>query len=196
MKPTVWTARRKWMGNVIPALFWAPLAVAGVVMLALQGNVFGTGLWLLGAATGVGWIALNQFGLYENDRMRRQLRRILQARNEEVGDAPFVGMATPTYSSMIDPHEDVGFLMFLPDRLRFVSEMRTLELYREQAQKVRFRPNVHTLLGLGRWISIEGVSNGRPIRLLVEPREKRTLLGNIRSSKAFRDRIRRWIADK
>jgi hypothetical protein len=49
------------------------------------------------------------------------------------------------------------------------------------------------LLGLGRWISLEGVADGKPIRLLIEPRERPTLLGNLLFSKALAGRLRRWM---
>jgi hypothetical protein len=57
---------------------------------------------------------------------------------------------------------------------------------------VRYRPNVHTLLGLGRWISIEGEVHGRPIRLRVESRVRDTMLGNLALGPWLRDSIERW----
>jgi hypothetical protein len=61
--------------------------------------------------------------------------------------------------------------------------------------RVRFRANVHTVIGLGRWISIEGFADGKPIRLLIEPRERPQLLGNLRYSKRLAQRIRRWASE-
>jgi hypothetical protein len=193
MKPTVWTGKRKWLGNLIPACFWFPLMAAGIAFIVLRAEVIGIGLWLLVAATIVGWIALGFFGLYDNERMKRQLRRILEARDIDPGDAPFVGIATPKYSSALDPHEDVGYLIFLPDRLRFISEHRTIELQHSQLQRVRLRPNVHTLVGLGRWVSVEGLASGRPIRLLIESRESPRLWRNFGRTANLRKRIDTWL---
>jgi hypothetical protein len=161
--------------------------------MAKNGQIVGLGLWCLIAASVLGWIAVNFLGLWENRRMRRQLARILDAKGEKVTDAPFVGIATPSYSSVLDPHEDVGFLKFEPGRLVFQSETRRLELDRPGLRKVKFRSNVHTLLGLGRWVSIEGEIEGKPIRLQVEPRERPTLLANMLYSKNLLMRIQRWL---
>ena len=164
--------------------------------MVVQGEIVGPGLWLLIAATILGWLAVNFWGLVENRKMKLQLSRILEARGILAKDAPFVGIATPRYSSMLDPHEEVGFLFFLPDRIEFVSETKTIELFRNQVRIIRFRANVHTLLGLGRWVSLEGVADGKPIRLMIEPRERPSLIGNLRRSKPLLMRLKRWLAEK
>lgn len=181
------------MGNLVPALFWLPFAVAGLVWMAVKGEVLGWGLALLVTGTIVGWFALNRFGLFENGRMRAQLERILHANGETLaGEKWFVGFATPRYSSTVDPHEDIGFLEVTDDRLRFLSESRTVEVLRADVSEVRFRANVHSLLGLGRWVSVEGKVGEKPIRLMVEPRERQTLLGNRREGARLRLRLRSW----
>ncbi len=194
--PTVWTSRRKWMGNLIPAFVWLPLSIAAIAWMVLKGEIVGPGLWLLAAATVLGWLAVNLWGLFENRKMRLQLARILEAKGTPSKDAPFVGIATPRYSSMVDPHEEVGFLTFHQDRIEFLSETKTIELFRSQVQRIRFRANVHTLLGLGRWISVEGTADGKPIRLMIEPRERQTLIGNLFYSKSLLYRLRRWLNEK
>lgn len=196
MTPTVWTTRRKVLGNVVPALVWLPVMGAGIAVMVVRAQILGLGLDLVAAATVLGWFALNQFGSYYNGQMRRQLERILKAQGEDLsGDPNFVGFATPRYSSLLDAHEDVGFLRLMPDRLRFVSETRTVEVMRSDVAGARFRPNVHTMVGLGRWVSVEGVSGGKPIRLLVEPRDRITMLGNLRQGKRLLARIRKWLKE-
>lgn len=191
---TVWTNRRKWLGNLIPALFWLPPAVIGVYLIAFKNQLTGAGVWYLVASTVLGWAAVNVFGLFENSRMRRQLEHILQAKGTELGsERYFVGFATPSYSSMLDAHEDVGFLVIHKDRLQFLSESRSIELYKTEIHQIRYRPNVHSILLLGRWISAEGVSGGKPIRLLVEPREKKTLLGNRLFGPKIRAALTAWL---
>lgn len=182
-RPVVWTSHRKWMGNLVPALFWLPLALTGIVIVARTGDYAGAGLWFLVSATLVGWGSMNQFGLFANQHMKKQLSRILAAQGKDLPkDSWFVGFATPKYSSTLDPHEDVGFLFVLPDRLKFVSETRLVEVMMSDIREVRFRPNVHSVLLAGRWISIEGEVAGKAVRLLVELREHRTLLRNFRAS--------------
>ena len=197
MAPTVWTPRRKWLGNLIPALFWLPLGAVGLFKMIKKLEAFGPGLWFLIAATALGWLALNQFGLFENFKMKLQLQRILAAKKEfPDGDKFFVGFASPSYSSAIDAHEDVGYLFLLPDSLKFVSETRKVDLARADIKSVRFRTNVHSLLLLGRWVSVEGEIAGKPVRMSIEPRERRTLLQNRRFSKQLRARIQKWIDEK
>ena len=57
---------------------------------------------------------------------------------------------------LVDAHEDVGYLLFRGDELLFLSETRTIRILRSQVNSAQFRSNVHSLLGLGRWISIDG----------------------------------------
>jgi hypothetical protein len=159
--------------------------------MAVRAVIVGPGLWLLLVGTVVGWVALNQFGFFENGRMRASLERILRAKEGDLpDDRMFVGYASPKYAGLIDAHEDVGFLCFLPDRLRFVSEVRTVDFPFAQIRRVRFRPNAHSLLGLGRWVSIEGRAGKETLEMKVEPRERRTMLANFRLSRPLRDRIR------
>ena len=191
---TVWSTRRKWLGNLIPAVFWLPPAVAGIYQIAAKGQLIGLGLWLLIASTVLGWLAVNFFGFFENAKMRASLERILTTEGKSLaGEKVFVGFATPKYSSMLDAHEDVGFLRILSDKLIFVSESRTIEIQKADVHGVRFRPNVHSVLLLGRWVSVEAKVGDQQIRLLVEPREKPTLLGNRFYGKKLLATLRAWV---
>jgi hypothetical protein len=181
------------LGNLIPALFWFPPAVVGVYEIAAKGQLLGLGLWLLILSTVLGWLSINQFGFFENRKMRKQLERILETEGRAtMGDKVFVGFATPKYSSMLDAHEDVGFLRILHDRVIFVSELRTVEVMKSDIVGIRFRANVHSVLGLGRWVSIEGKVGEQPIRLLIEPRERLTLFGNRLYGSKLRTKLLNW----
>jgi hypothetical protein len=194
VKPTVWTTRRKWLGNLIPALFYLPPLAYGIFWMTQKDEILGVGLVYVAVSPVLAWIALNFFGLFENSRMRRELTRELRARESGLpDDALFVGFATPKYHGVLDAHEDVGFLIFGDSELEFRGERRSVQVPRREIALVRFRPNVHTLVGLGRWISVEGVSKGQPFRLLVEPRVRATMLGNLRQGKALKSRIEVWI---
>lgn len=190
----VWTERRKMMGNLLPALVWLPFAGAGLVMMAVSGEILGPGLWLLLSGNIMGWLALDAFGLYQNDQMRDSLKKILEIRNEPSFEGcMFVGFSTPRYHGLLDAHEDVGFLRILPDKLVFVSETRKVELPREDVRGVRFRPNVHSLVGLGRWVSLEGKHEGKSLRMVLEPRERSTMMGNFRYGKVLRKQLIQWL---
>jgi hypothetical protein len=190
----VWTPRRRVLGNLIPAIFWLPPAVFGVLQIVVKGQLIGLGLWSLIASTVLGWLSINQFGFFENRKMRAQLEKLLESDGRAFkGDQVFVGFATPKFSSMVDAHEDVGFLRLFPDKLVFLSDSRNVEVLKADLTGVRFRANVHSVLGLGRWVSIEGKVGEQPIRLLLEPRERPTLFGNRLYGAKLRAKLLDWI---
>lgn len=193
----VWTSRRKWLGNIVPILFWIAPTAGGVVWIALTNRMIGPGLWVLIGGQALGWIALNYFGLFENGRIRRDsMRNLTQRRPPPPGPVIFVGCASHKHQSLLDAHEDVGFLSFGENEIEFIGDERRMRILREQIQRVTFRPNVHTLVGLGRWISIEAVVNGMPVRMMLEPRERNTLLGNLMLSGWLKQVILEWRAGK
>ena len=152
-------------------------------------DFLGTGVDYLLLATVAGWIALNFFGFYQNGAMRRQLEKKLSDLPQE---RVFVGCTSPKYTGLLDAHEDVGFLVFGDRALVFVSETKTVDLARNEIKRVMFRPNVHSLLGLGRWIAIEGAKGSHEVRMMIEPRERNTMLGNVLIGGALRKRIEAW----
>lgn len=184
------------MGNFVPALIGLPFGIAGVAWILHAREVFSPGLALVVACPIVTWWAVNVMGLFENDAMRRESDARLKARG---GDKPserhFVGFARPSYAGLLDPHEDVGFLFVYPDRIEFLGEKHDLSLTRSQVKGVRFRRSVHSWVGLGRWVSVEGEIEGKPVRLLVEPREMGTLRANRRFGARLRERLESWLAD-
>ena len=192
--PTVWTSGRKWAGNLLPLLFWIVPTGLGLGRMATRAEIDPQGIGFVGLGVVLGWLATNWFGALPNRAMKGQLERILKVKKEDLGANPwFVGFATPRYSSALDPHEDVGFLVLEPDRIRFLSETRTLEIARTNARSVGSRTNIHTLVGLGRWITVEGEVSGQPVRLLLEPRTRPTMLGNLLASRSLKAAISAWL---
>lgn len=191
---TVWTSARKWQGNLLPALFWLPPAAIGLWIMVDRREILGPGLYWIASATVLGWLGLNFFGGSPNRKMRTQLEEVLTRKGKDTlpSEREFVGYSRPDYSGLLDAHEDVGFLCFFPDRLVFISDTRNEEITKTEARTVRFRPNVHTIVGLGRWVSIEGERAGKPFRFLIEPRSKRTMWGNRAYSKSLQSRIDDW----
>ena len=188
----VWTTERKILGNLMPFLAWLPFAAWGVWTVARDRAVTPAGLGWLAFATLVGWASVSLFGLWGNAAMRRQLA----ARIKDPGERWFVGFASPKFSGLLDAHEDVGFLILGKDVLLFAGDSRRVELPKDCVARVGFRPNVHSCLGLGRWVSVEGVVRGTPVRMLLEPRERSTMLGNFRLSGRLRREIENWTRDK
>ena len=179
---------RKILGNLVPFLVWLPFAVWGLWIVARDRAVTPAGLGWLAFATFVGWASVSLFGLWGNGAMLRQL----SARIKDPGDRWFVGFASPRFSGLLDAHEDVGFLILGKDVLLFAGDSRRVELPKDCVARVGFRPNVHSVLGLGRWVSVEGVVRGTPVRMMLEPRERSTMLGNFRLSARLRREIEGW----
>ena len=193
----VWTSRRKWLGNLVPALFWLAPTAGGIYWIIRTNIVIGPGLWLLVGGQVLGWLALNLFGLFENGRIRRDSMRNLAHRQPPApGPVVFVGCASTRHHSILDAHEDVGFLAFGKYELEFIGDEKRVRILREQVQKIHFLPNVHSIMGLGRWIAVEATIGGLPVRLLVEPREKDTMLGNLLISGWLKRVIEDWHLGK
>jgi hypothetical protein len=145
----------------------------------------------------IGWLAMNFWGLHRNQSLRRSLYARFKIARPDL-DAPFwfVGIATPKYASLLDPHEDIGFVVLHPDRMEFFGDHLNLSIYKNDIFGLDFRPNPHSLVGLGRWVSIEGKVADSRIRLQMEPRERRTLLGNLFFSRTLSRRIEAWVKEK
>jgi hypothetical protein len=180
-------------GNLIPLAFWLVLVLIGLRTILQTKELIGPGLAILAIATVVAWIVLNYTGLFQNALMREELAEILDAETDLPPGSVFVGFSTPKYTGLLDAHEDVGFLCFTPSAIIFAGEQRTVELPRSSILRIRYRANVHSVLGLGRWISIEALANGSPVRMLVEPRERNSMLGNLRLSTKLVRSIETWV---
>lgn len=173
-KPSAWTPAVRLLGNVIPGICCIPFLVAGVLHFRPEKPLEGWPIWFLGFVV-VGWLSLATFGFWGNQDLKDAIGRKLNRSQPPSGEPVprwFVGMARPSYHSILDPHEDVGFLTIHVDELEFFGDELKLKLPWSTFNQVVKRANPHTLLGLGGWISLEGEGpDGNPIRLLIEPRE-------------------------
>ena len=174
------TSRHKLLGNLVPLAVMSVVAGLGIALMSRPSATVAAWFLLLVAPV-LGWLTVNLYGLWANRQLRAEVElRLKIQRPRARATKYFVGFARPTYHSVLDPHEDVGFLIFHEDRLEFFGVEFHLNLYVEDFLSVRKRANPHTLLGLCGWISIEGTSEGRPVRMLLEPREHPSLVGNQR----------------
>jgi hypothetical protein len=190
----VWTSARKLMGNLIPGLIALPTAIVGITFMVTRAEIIGRGFWMFCTSPLLGWLAMNWFGLNGNEAMKKEIALRLKAARPKLADpCMFVGIATPKYASLLDPHEDVGYLILYPERLEFYGDNINLSVDKRDISSIVFRANPHTLVGLGRWISIEGRVSEQPIRLQVELRERRTLMGNMMLSGSLKHRLVEWL---
>lgn len=120
------------------------------------------------------WMAINLFGLFQNGRLRKSLLSLRPSAQK----AWFVGFARPSYRGWLHPHEFVGWLILQDESVEFRGENQSYRLNRDEIIAIRKAWNIHTLLGLGGWICLEGRVSGQRVRMLVEPRERATMFGN------------------
>lgn len=196
MPAPVWTFRRKLVANALPIAVGLPFLVgAGLTFDPARP----TGFPSFGFAVAfpvVTWVALGLLGALGNPRYRQEVaRRLDRARPGPKPPLAFVGFARPGYRGLLDPHEDIGFLLFHPDRLEVFGSVLSATIAKKEVVAVRARPNIHTWVGFGRWISIEGPWDGERSRLLLEPREGLTLFDGLAACRRLHRRILAWLAE-
>lgn len=195
--PPVWTPARRILGNLIPAALCLPFFGLGLRELqTIRGLTFQAEIWFL-AFLVVGWLAVNIFGFLGNSAMKRQLLARVRSKHA-LDDVPhaFVGVASSSFRSLWDPHEDIGYMILSPHELIFAGDKLSISVPREAITGFRFRPNIHTWIGIGRWISMEGAVGGETIRLLIEPREHAFVIQNMAESKRLKERLSAWLEQK
>lgn len=193
MADLVWSSKKKWMGNLIPLVCMLPFAVAGAFLLIKAQDITVAGVGLCLAALIIGWLAVNQFGFFGNAALRRDIqRKVLAKAGKDASKGIFVGFARPSYVGVIDAHEDLGFLFIGKEGLEYIGELHHVTVSRGDVLGVRYRANIHSTIGLGRWVSIDAKHEGKNVRILVEPREAATLLGNKRRGTELKKQISDW----
>ena len=188
----LWTRRRQLAANALPL----GVLLAGVVVAALRfrdGATLLDSLIIAGLSVVAAWVTTGLFGLWANEKLKHEMgRRWYEAHGFEKVEKYFVGCARPSYRGVLDPHEDVGWLVVHENRVEFFGSFLKLEMDKADVAQVVKRANPHTWLGLGGWISLEGQAKDATLRLLIEPREARTLWGNIRAARGLVQRLREW----
>ena len=183
------------MGNLLPLVLASPVLYFGVKEFSRNGATVMLMVWI-GAFIAASWLLLALLGFVGSGSMRNEMgRRLHIERAFDKTPRFFVGFARPTFKSALDPHEDVGFLLLHSDRIEFWGDVVKVSIDKGDVTGARFRANTHTIVGLGRWVSIEAVVGEKPVRLLVEPRERATLIGNLFFSKRLLNAVREWKAE-
>lgn len=191
----LWTPGRKLAGNLVPLLFFLPVASAGGFLFYRDGFTY-PALAVFAASGIVGWWAINLFGLLGNPRLERQLRARLRAEDAPPVPGIFVGFARPSYRNGMDPHEDLGFLSWDEEQLSFLGETRRLNLKKSEIRAVDKRPNPHSWIGLGGWVAIHGEVEGKHVLMLVEPRIHRLLWKNRQERQKLIQELQVWAGVK
>jgi hypothetical protein len=177
------------MSNLVPAVVFVPVFATGLVMF--QRGQTTLSVVCFAASIIVGIFAVNLLGLFQNRRMLSELRPLVHGRPEP---AWFVGVGKPGGVGALDPHQDLGFLLLTQNAIEYIGETARYLIPYSDVIGVGFRMNAHSLLGLGRWVAVEGKHDGKPFVLLFEPRSHPTILQNKKEGAKLAVRIKELIA--
>lgn len=177
---------------MVPALLSVPVFVLAVTLYVLGYHELAIVCFIVFPF--IGWLSVNRYGLFQNECMQDELLKRFKQENITLpSDAVFVGFAGPNHVSLLDAHEDVGFICITESGIEFYGDTQRHQLNKNEIMGVRLRANVHTLLGLGRWISIEGKKDDVLVRMMIEPRAKRTLWRNRQLGNQMIQQLRAWL---
>lgn len=195
MAKRVWTLRRQILSNVLPIVPFCPFPFLAVWLEAHGKMSMAVAVWV--ASPLILWASINFLGLFSNESLKRALKPLASSGGTEPAMRIwFVGFGMRGKRTVLHPHYDVGWLLLFSEELVFVGERERVFLKKAEITGIGFSPNIHTLLGLGRWVVIEGRTSQGRLRFFVEPREYRTLLGNLRLSKRLALDVRKWWLGK
>lgn len=189
----VWTFRRQLLGNLIPLILPGPIGLVGIGLVLARPASFWLGIGLILLACVSGWFSLSYCGLFENQKMKLEMTwRFRHAKLPAAQRRYFVGVASPGYRGVLDPHEDVGFLLIYPDRLEFFGEKASFQLPRDAMSQISRKVNIHSFVFLGGWIAVRGVLNGKEVELRIEPRIYQSMWSNRRAAAKIMKRLNSW----
>ena len=177
------------MSNLVPALVFVPVFAAGLFLFQQDKLPQSVGFFITSIIVGV--FAVNLLGLFQNRRMHSELKPMIHGRTEPNW---FVGIGKPGGVGALDPHQDIGFLLLTPACIEYIGETARYTIPYAEIVGVGFKMNAHTLLGLGRWVAVEGKHDGKPFALLVEPRTHPTILQNKKEGARLAGEIRKLIS--
>jgi len=190
-KQRTWSTYRKLMSNLVPALVFVPIFSTGIFLFQQDRAILAVMCFALSVVLGL--FAVNLLGLYQNRKMHAELKPLVHGRSEPLW---FVGIGKPGAVGALDPHEDLGFLLLTATGVEFIGELSHYQIPYTDIFGVSYRTNAHSLVGLGRWVAIEGRHDGRKFRLLVEPRTHPTLLQNKREGARLTAELRKLLPVK
>lgn len=187
-KARTWSTYRKLMSNLVPALVFVPVFATGLMLF--QRDLRVASVVCFAASVLIGLFSVNLLGLFQNRRMQAELKPLIHGRPEPHW---FVGIGRPGAVGALDPHDDLGFLLLTNDALEYVGETARYRIPYVDILNVSFKMNAHSLLGLGRWIAIEGRHDGKPFRMLAEPRSFPTILRNKKEGTRIVSELRKLL---
>lgn len=190
-KRRTWSTYRKLMSNLVPALAFVPIFSVGIFLFQREQPTLAVVCFALSVICGL--FAINLLGLFQNRKMLAELKPLVQGRHEPLW---FAGIGKPGAIGALDPHEDIGFLLLTKEGVEFIGEASRYKIPFDDIVSVSYRMNAHSLVGLGRWVAIDGRHEGKKFRLLVETRTHPTLLQNKREGVRLASELRKFLPVK
>jgi hypothetical protein len=179
------------MSNLVPALVFVPIFSTGIVLFQRDHPILAAVCF--GISVIFGFFAVNLLGLFHNRKMLAELKPLVHGRREPLW---FVGIGKQGTFGALDPHDDLGFLLLTSTGLEFIGEVSHYQIPYTDIFAVSYRMNAHSLLGLGRWVALEGRHDGKKFRMLIEPRTHPTLLQNKREGSRLAAELRKLLPVK
>lgn len=176
------------MSNLVPSMVFVPVFAAGLFLF--QQDKLGASVGFFLASIVIGIFAVNLLGLFQNRRMHSELKPLIHGRPEP---SWFVGIGKPGGVGALDPHHDIGFLLLTQTSIEYIGESARYTIPYSDIVGIGYKMNAHSLLGLGRWVAIEGRHDSKPFALLVEPRMHPTILQNKREGARLAAELRKLI---
>ena len=190
MSRRVWTAYRAWMSNLIPLLLVAPLPPIAYWLDNAFSFWYALPVWALFPFAL--WLSINFFGLFQNEKMKRELSHKKPSGLYSV----FCGFRRPSASVYLHPHEDLGWFVIGNDFVEFIGDRLNYKLQKNEVTAIRLVPNINSLLFLGGWVCIEARSEGKRLRMLIEPRENRTMTANRKLRRELAKQLREKLIEQ
>lgn len=180
MSGLVWNRKRKWMGNIIPALPFGGLYTAGVfIALFAPRSIQWVILPIAILSLVSGWFAIDRYGFWETQKMRKELESALKERGIEIEPSDrWVGISWKGGTSPLDAHLDVGFLRMTPMGVKVFGELSTYEFTWEAMTHLGWTIGIHSTMGLGGWCTVQYNTEEGNKTLKFEVREQPTMLAN------------------
>lgn len=189
----VWTRYRQWMGNLIP--MGLALVTAFTVAFAAKFVLEDLAYWaaIVTVTLVVTILSVNRFGLFQNEQMKRETLAALAKQSSSIPtQRHFVGIARPGFVGPLDPHQDVGFLWWDEERMYFRSAVNSITVTRMNVSRTALSANIHSLIGLGGWVSVTAKMGSTDQSFFFELRDAQVLFKNNRQRKVIFRELLAW----
>ncbi len=186
-KAEFWNLRAKLVGNLLPLLLGAPFFIYGVILARQTHVLIGKDLIFLAIGVLLPTLFLNWLAMVGNKSIKTSFyaRHSRAFHKPDALDSFFCGMAWPEFSSLLDPHQDVGYLTLDKGEVHYFGEQFRFQIEIKDISSIRWKKNPHSFLGLGGFLAITWSDQGKTEVVFLESRNESNLLANKKKTKQF-----------